>query len=70
LNETYDFCDSVEYLSWERYYTDLLSKLCKDVYEITYAKKKLNSFFKTDFYMKEIQNKLTDLDKSVFKEIT
>lgn len=56
LDNTSEYCDSVDFISWEKYYTNLLSGLCKEKYDISYSKKKLNEFFKTEYYIKQIKN--------------
>lgn len=45
LYRTYDFCDSKEYISWERYYEDLLNSICSEHLGFSYSKIKLNSYF-------------------------
>ena len=45
ITETYNYADSVEYESWEQYFTDLLMKLSeKDVYK-KYSKGKLPLYY-------------------------
>lgn len=60
IENTSDYCDSVKYISWERYFTDLLSKVSKEKYGIDYVKKKLDSFFKSDYYINEIKKQIPD----------
>ena len=62
LTETYNFCDSIKYLSWERYYTELLKTICKSNYGFSYSKKRLNNFFKSEYFINHIKNQLTDID--------
>lgn len=45
LTRTYDYCDSSEYGSWERYYEELLKQVTADHFGFTYSKRKLNRWF-------------------------
>lgn len=67
LSETYNYCDSEEFLSWERYYTSLLNTLCSNNYHFFYSKNNLHKFFKTEYFEDYIKCQLVDLDSSVFK---
>ena len=44
LEKVYDYCDSVKYISWEGYFTDLLVSVSRK-YKIPYNKRRLNSFY-------------------------
>ncbi|MBP3297829.1 MAG: hypothetical protein J6M27_14730, partial [Lachnospiraceae bacterium] len=71
LTETYDYAESSMYYTWEQYYTGLLQDLCKKYPNCTYKKERwnaLNNMFKSEKFLKEISDQLTDLDNSV-KEI-
>ena len=47
LKKTHQYADSVKYMSWEEYYTDLLFQKTRDtVYK--YKKSKLASAYKTE----------------------
>ncbi len=45
LTRTYDFCDSSQYITWERYYESLLKQITTEHLGFTYSKSKLNSYF-------------------------
>lgn len=66
LAETYNFCDAKEFVTWERYFTKLLNKLCKEQYKFAYSKSKLNKFFKSKYFESVIKNQLEDLDEKIF----
>ena len=61
LDCTYDFCDSINYLSWERYYTNLLDYLCKHYYNFNYSKSKLDKFFKSDYFKEHLKGQIKDI---------
>lgn len=61
LERTYDFCDSKEYLSWERYYTSLLDFVCKRYYDFNYSKSKLDDFFKSDYFKEHLKGQIKDI---------
>lgn len=49
INEPYKYIESSKYFSWERYFTDLLIKVCERTQgKIRYTKSKLPSIFLTD----------------------
>lgn len=58
LEATWDYCDSVKYISWEQYYTELLSEICREKYDFDYSKKVLGQFFKTDKIISEVKEQL------------
>lgn len=45
LTRTYDYCDSKEYITWERYYESLLNQIATEHFGFAYAKAKLNPYF-------------------------
>lgn len=45
IDRTYDFCDSKKYITWERYYEELLTSITLEHLGFSYGKKKLNSYF-------------------------
>lgn len=61
LTKTYNYCETTKFAHWEKYYTYLLNKLCKEYFGITYKKKTLDKFFKTDVFKKHIMVMLKDL---------
>lgn len=56
LSKPYDYIESENYFSWERYFTELLIKETQNTY-LKYNKKKLNSIYFKD----EISNKILDV---------
>lgn len=63
LDKTWNYCDSTKFISWERYYTSLLSDLCKDKFNISYTKSKLNKFFKVQYFIDYIKGCIPDIIK-------
>lgn len=55
LDETYLYADSKKYVSWERYYTDLLVKETEGT-QYKYSKQKLNSSFVSNNNINKIKN--------------
>lgn len=53
LDKTYDFIDSTEYLSWERYYTNLIEVNTRDTV-MQYQKKKLNERYLVPTVLKKV----------------
>ncbi len=72
LTNTSKYVDSMKFLSWERYYTDLLEHLCKNYGEnVVYEKRKWNNLpgiFKTTRFLTEIAGMLKDLNADVIIE--
>lgn len=64
LTETYNYCDSVKYLSWERFYTDVLKKVLKEKLLVGYTKSKLPDQLKADKIEDEVKTLLKDIDWS------
>lgn len=60
LLHTENYCDSTEFISWERYYLSLLQKLCK-LYEMNYSKSKLSPKFRSDLFISHIRRMYKDL---------
>lgn len=58
LTNTYDYCDSREFLSWERYYTYLLDYICYNIFPVQfhYSKKKLPVQLKTNYFREYIKH--------------
>ena len=60
LENPSEYIDSVEYFSWERYFTSKISEICLDMpNKVTYTKSRLHSFFLSK-YNKELMLKLLD----------
>ncbi|MDE7310885.1 MAG: hypothetical protein K2N87_04560 [Eubacterium sp.] len=66
LTETYQYCDFAEFSSWERYYTDLLNRLCSKFPIQSYSKHKLDDFFYEKQFTDVVKEFLSDLDASLF----
>lgn len=67
LDETYNYVDSSDYLTWEQYYTDLLKSMCKK-YGMNYSKvgaDKLDKFFTSKSFLDNVMLVLCDIDKSL-----
>lgn len=64
LIETYDYCDTKDYISWEDYYFKLIVRLGEAI-GVPYKKEKLNKVFLR--YVNEIKPLIEDLDDSVWK---
>jgi len=45
LSRTYDFCDSKDFITWERYYENLLNEITTEHLGFSYGKSKLNPYF-------------------------
>lgn len=67
LENTYDYADSTEYLSWERYFTAKLSELTRNtVYQ--YSKQKLNQAYLTEGNVKKILQITPDMVRKKAKK--
>lgn len=67
LEHTYDYCDSREFITWERFYTDLLIKKCSELYGISYTKSKLPFNFQSEKfleYYRSMYSTIKDTDDS------
>lgn len=73
LIKTYDYCDCLEYITWERFYEDLIEKLTSQNFGFTYSKHTLNSFFMTKncakYFLKEISNYFVEKAKNEFAKV-
>ena len=58
-NNTYDYADSVKYMSWEQFYSELLTAITKDT-ELQYSKHKLNVYYLSERNMELVVNSLPD----------
>lgn len=61
LSETYNYCDSKDYITWERYYYALLKNISSVNLHVKYAKKKLPKLFLGDDVVADIKNMLSDI---------
>lgn len=61
LEYTWKYCDSRYYLTWERYFTDLLSKMTEQHYDFPYSKGKLHVFFLNESYIEQVKEQLIDI---------
>ena len=55
LTSTYDFCDSKDFMTWERYYTALLDTICFDYYGFHYSKKRLEKCFLSENVVNQVE---------------
>lgn len=64
LENTYDYCDSKEFLSWERYYTWLLDEICYNKFPVKfhYSKKKLPAPLQTNYFFDYIRHVVLGID--------
>lgn len=56
LVETYNYCDTKDFVSWEQYYTYLLKHLVSSNYAYTYNKSKLIPLFTTKKIIDEVKD--------------
>lgn len=66
LDNTYNYCDSLQYKSWEQYYTHLM-QITALKHSFTYTKSKIHNSLITKPILQHIKTELTDIDRSVFK---
>lgn len=59
ISNTSEFCDCKKYITWERYYTDLLKELTQEKYSFAYSKSKLNRQLMNDSIIEEVREILT-----------
>lgn len=55
------YCDISKYITWERYYTDLLCDISLNRYNFSYKKDRLQKMYKTDAFLNEVKKELPDL---------
>lgn len=65
LDETFMFCDTKLFKSYERYYTYLLNEICKKLYNKQYSKSRLISELKQNDIVAFICNKLLYINKEL-----
>ena len=58
-HNTYDYADSVKYMSWEQFFAELLIAITKDT-EMQYSKHKLNAYYLSARNMELITDSLPD----------
>lgn len=66
LDNTENYCDTLIYKSWERYYTKLMEDIALK-YNFKYTKSKLSPKLKFDKMYDNIKSQIKDIDKEVFK---
>lgn len=64
IDRPYEYCDTKQFISWERYFTHILCELSKNKCKVKYNKSKLDKFFMSDYYKEHIRSMLTDIDFS------
>lgn len=63
LSHTAEFCDfNAEIISYERYYTDLLTRILKEQFGVSYTKSKLPALFKNEQVYEQVKSFLLDID--------
>ena len=55
LRETYNHCDSKEFITWERFYEYVLKTVADEMYNVVYSKKTLDKIFLTDKILEEVK---------------
>lgn len=60
LKQTWNYCDSSEFLTWERYFTVLLDTICFENFGFHYSKSKLNDSFKNENIFQQIKELLQE----------
>lgn len=58
-HNTYDYADSVKYMSWEQFYTELLVETTKDT-EMHYSKHKMNVYYLSKRNMEMVSGIIPD----------
>lgn len=61
LTYTWKYCDSRYFLTWERYFTDLLAKIAEQNYGFQYSKRKLHTFFLNESFIEQVRDQLADI---------
>ncbi len=61
LEETYEFVESSEYMSWEQFYTALLINKTKDTY-LAYSKRAINKAYLAEHVQKQIVGQLEHIE--------
>ena len=61
LAKPYDYIDSADYLSWERFFTKVLIDKTKDTY-LSYKKTELNSTYQQDYVMGKVLDVMQKID--------
>ena len=60
ITNTFNFCDTTKFISWEGYFTSLLCELCSTKFHIKYQKGKLISFFSTVEFIEHVRSCIPD----------
>jgi energy-coupling factor transporter ATP-binding protein EcfA2 len=61
LEQTWDYCDSSVFITWERYYTKLLDDICQDKYGFSYSKHKLHNSFISESVINQVKELLGNM---------
>ncbi len=61
LEETYEFVESSEYMSWEQFFTALLIEKTKDTY-LAYSKRAINKAYLTEHVQKQIVGQMEHIE--------
>ena len=69
LEKTYDYCDSRDFLTWERYFISLLDKISFDYYGFHYSKKKLDKSLLNQNVIEQVKARLYQNAVSIAKSM-
>jgi hypothetical protein len=61
LAQTWDYCDSTTFITWERYYTKLLDDICQAKYGFSYNKNKLHNSFLSENVINQVKELLGNM---------
>jgi energy-coupling factor transporter ATP-binding protein EcfA2 len=61
LEQTWDYCDSSLFITWERYYTKLLDDICQSKYGFSYDKHKLHSSFLSESVINQVKESIKNM---------
>ena len=61
LKETYNYCDSKEFITWERFYEHILKIASDEMYNVAYSKKSLDKIFLSEKMLIEVKEMIKNL---------
>ena len=61
LKETYNYCDSKKYITWERFYEHILKIASDEMYGVAYNKKSLDKIFLSEKMLIEVKGMIKGL---------
>ena len=62
IQQTWKYADSVDYASWEQYYSELLTDITRDSDYLRYNKKKLSAYYNQERVEKDIIDSIKGID--------